>query len=120
MTIFKKIFLAFSITTLSIFSITNVAKADESNTSQVSEKTTPIGFWQTIDDESGKPRSIVKIFPYQGKIYGRIMQVNYEDDESPQDVCAECKGARKNAPILGMVIISGMVKKSDATNEWHN
>lgn len=31
------------------------------------------GFWKTIDDKTHKARSIVGIYPYQGKYYGRIV-----------------------------------------------
>jgi len=37
------------------------------------------GFWQTIDDETEKPKSITAVYQYQGKIYGRIM-LTYEAD----------------------------------------
>jgi uncharacterized protein (DUF2147 family) len=32
-----------------------------------------IGFWKTINDKSGQPESIVAVYEYQGKYYGRIV-----------------------------------------------
>ena len=32
-----------------------------------------VGFWKTIDDETGKAESIVAVYEYQGKYYGRIV-----------------------------------------------
>lgn len=37
-----------------------------------------VGFWKTVDDESGKPQSIIAIYPYQNKYYGRMI-VTYND-----------------------------------------
>ena len=32
-----------------------------------------VGFWKTVDDETGQPRCIVAIYEYQGLCYGRII-----------------------------------------------
>lgn len=32
-----------------------------------------VGFWKTIDENSGKARSVIAIYEYQGKYYGRII-----------------------------------------------
>jgi uncharacterized protein (DUF2147 family) len=37
------------------------------------------GFWKTIDDETGKPKSVIALYTQQGKLYGRII-LTYEDD----------------------------------------
>ncbi len=37
------------------------------------------GIWQTIDDETNKPKSVVSVYEYDGRIYGRII-MTYEDD----------------------------------------
>lgn len=37
------------------------------------QETTPLGRWRTVDDKTGKPRSIVEIFEDNGKIYGRVV-----------------------------------------------
>ena len=33
------------------------------------------GYWTTIDDESKMPKSVVQIYEYQGKIYGRVVEL---------------------------------------------
>ena len=35
------------------------------------------GFWQTIDHKTHMPTSLIAIYPYQGKIYGKIL-ANYD------------------------------------------
>lgn len=71
-----------------------------------------IGKWKTIDDETGKERSIVSIYEIDGKIYGKVIEIlepSFKDKK-----CTLCSGADKDKPILGMVIIKGL-KKDGAT-----
>lgn len=67
-----------------------------------------IGKWKTIDDESGKPRSVVEIYERDGKYYGKIIKLFREPDEDPDPVCTECEGSNKGKKIIGMEIISDM------------
>jgi hypothetical protein len=39
------------------------------------------GFWKTIDDETGKAKSVIALYTLQGKLYGRVI-MSYEDDGS--------------------------------------
>jgi len=32
-----------------------------------------IGFWKTVDDKTGKPRSLVAVYEYKGKYFGRLI-----------------------------------------------
>lgn len=34
-----------------------------------------IGFWKTIDDETGEAKSIVRVYEYDGQVYGRVHRV---------------------------------------------
>lgn len=49
------------------------------------------GFWQTIDDKTNKPSSIVAIYAYQGKYYGRIIGT-YNDKGEIDDSIYDPKG----------------------------
>ena len=73
-----------------------------------------IGKWKTIDDETGKERSIVEIYESEGKIYAKIVKLLEKSEENK--VCENCKGANKNKPLKGMIIIGGLKKES---NEWN-
>ncbi len=65
-----------------------------------------LGVWKTIDDETGKAKSHVKIFKAKnGKYYGKIIKLIGEPTNSK---CTECKGKNKNKPIVGMIIIIKM------------
>lgn len=34
-----------------------------------------VGFWKTIDDETHKAKSIVQIYEYHGRYYGRVVEI---------------------------------------------
>lgn len=72
------------------------------------------GKWKTIDDETGKEKSIVEVYEQDGKAYAKIIQLLEKGNENK--LCDECKGAKKNKPIKGMVIINGLKKDGD---EWN-
>jgi uncharacterized protein (DUF2147 family) len=76
---------------------------------------TVIGKWETIDDETGKAKSIVEIYEKSGKIYGKVVDIL--EEENKKRVCTNCSGDDKNKPILGMTVIKGLSKKgSEYTN----
>jgi uncharacterized protein (DUF2147 family) len=68
------------------------------------------GLWKTIDDETGKAKSIVKIYKNDGKLYGQVIKVlNKVSGEIPK--CDKCKGNKKNKNIEGMTIVSDLTLK---------
>ncbi len=73
------------------------------------------GKWKTIDDETGKEKSIVEIYNVQGKAYAKVIQVLEKGKEDK--ICDLCTGANKNKPVKGMVIINGLSNDGD---EWNN
>ena len=74
------------------------------------------GKWKTIDDESGKEKSIVEIFQRGGKIYGKVIRIFPEPGDEPDPVCDECDkdDPRYNKKIIGMEIITDMKSDGDA------
>lgn len=70
-----------------------------------------LGKWKTIDNETGKEKSIVKIYEKDGKIYGQVIKLLNPKVENP--VCHKCSGDKKNKPILGMHIIEDLSKKDN-------
>jgi uncharacterized protein (DUF2147 family) len=73
-----------------------------------------IGKWKTVDDESGKAKSIVEIYEKSGKIYGKVMEIF--EVKHKNDLCHDCSGEDKNKPILGLTIIKGLSKDGDEYN----
>ncbi|MBQ4472572.1 MAG: DUF2147 domain-containing protein [Alphaproteobacteria bacterium] len=34
-----------------------------------------LGYWTTIDDETNEAKSVVRVYEYQGKVYGRVVKL---------------------------------------------
>jgi len=81
-----------------------------------SVSTSEVGVWKTIDDDSGKAKSQVKIYIQNGKLYGKIIKLYREKGEEQNPKCIKCKGKKKDKPIIGMIIIDGLEKDG---NEWY-
>ncbi len=65
-----------------------------------------VGKWRTIDDDTGKMKSIVEIYIQDGKLFGKIIEL--KSDADPNKVCTECTDYRKGKKIVGMQIITGL------------
>ena len=63
------------------------------------------GFWTTIDDETNTPKSIVRIYEYQGKYYGRVVEL-FQNKEALAKLPSSPK-------IKGLDVIWNMEKQGD-------
>ena len=71
-----------------------------------------VGRWKTIDDETGKAKSIVEITQdANGTFSGRIVELL--NPSKPNPACDKCKDDRKGKPITGMEIIRGMKRDGE-------
>lgn len=79
------------------------------------------GLWKTIDDETGRVKSVVKIYTKDGKLYGDIVKLFRLPDEDQDPICDECDedDPRRNQKVLGMTIITDMELDAD-DNEWED
>ena len=76
----------------------------------------PVGRWKTIDDATGKPKSVVEIYRAKdGSHAGRVVEI-LDTKDGPNPACDKCKGANHNKPIKGMVILWGL--KPDGAGKW--
>jgi len=73
----------------------------------------PVGLWKTIDDSSGKPTALIRITENHGELTGKIEKLFRTADEEQNPKCQLCTDARKDQPIVGMTIVSGLKKKGD-------
>lgn len=70
-----------------------------------------VGKWKTIDDETGKAKSIVEIYKQNGKIFGKVIEIL---DPTKQDAtCRDCPGDAKGKPIIGLVILKDLEKDGE-------
>ena len=75
----------------------------------------PVGVWRTIDDETKKERSTVRITETNGVLTGRIEGL--PDSADRDAVCDKCSDQRKGARIIGLTIIEG-VSNGDGDEYW--
>ena len=97
----KKIML--SLCCIAVMLVTNVVIASE---------TTPAGLWKTIDDKTGKPRSLIRITENNGE-YSAVVEKGLLATDTGEAVCDKCTDDRKGQKIVGMTIVKGIKKKND-------
>ena len=73
----------------------------------------PVGLWRTIDDKSGKEKSLVRVTESNGQLQLTIEKLFREPGEDPNPLCDKCPGEKKNKPVIGMQIGSGLKKDGD-------
>jgi uncharacterized protein (DUF2147 family) len=78
--------------------------------SQAADPQSPIGLWQTVDDKTGMPRAMVRIYVQDGKYFGRIERSFTPGAEAR--VCSVCTDERKNQPIIGLLIIRNVILRA--------
>lgn len=78
---------------------------------------TPVGTWKTIDDATKKEKSIVRITESGGVLTGRIEKL-LDPATSADAVCDKCSDDRKDKPIVGLTIITGVKKSDNAADIW--
>lgn len=78
-------------------------------------QTSIVGQWKTIDDESGKPKSIVEIYQKGDQYFGRIERLFREPHEEQDPICEECdaEDSRFQQKITGMEILKNAVFEDD-------
>lgn len=69
------------------------------------ETSSPVGLWQTIDDKTGKAKSEVEIYEQSGKFYAKVVKLLLKPADT---ICDKCAGAKKNKPVVGMVILEDL------------
>ena len=71
----------------------------------------PLGVWRTIDDQSGKEKSLVRITEVNGELHGIIEKLFRNPNEEQHPNCDKCTGEKKNKPVIGMTILTGLKLK---------
>ncbi|MFC3851490.1 DUF2147 domain-containing protein [Salinispirillum marinum] len=81
-------------------------------------QTSPVGFWYTIDDETGDVRSRVELNVVNGELVGHIREIIKSDRPRDQWFCDQCKGDKRDAPFEGLQIIEGL-RWDAGKQEWN-
>src|SRR5712692_2982974 len=91
-----------SLTLSALLAFTSVAYAEIS----------PSGIWKTIDDKTGNPKALIEITERDGVYSGKVIKTIKASGEAKK-LCTACKDARKDQPIVGMAILTGLKKNGE-------
>ena len=80
---------------------------------QDSSRNSPVGQWKTVDDVTGKAKSVVVIWEENGKLYGRIQKLVDPDPSDPNPRCDDCAGDQKGKRVIGLRILWDLCKDGD-------
>ena len=73
----------------------------------------PVGRWRSIDDATGQAKAVIDIAEGKdGALSAKIVQL-IDTSDGPNPLCDQCKGKRRNQPILGMTIAWGLRREGD-------
>lgn len=84
-----------------------------SASSAFADENSPVGLWKTYDDAGKKAKALIRITEQNGALQGRIEKLILTAAEDQNPACDKCKGARKDQPIIGMVILNNLKKDGD-------
>jgi uncharacterized protein (DUF2147 family) len=73
---------------------------------------TPVGLWKTIDDHTGKEKSLVRITESAGVISGTVEKLLHPSKPNP--LCDKCSDERHGKPITGLSIFEGLKQDGEA------
>lgn len=65
----------------------------------------PIGVWRALDDVSGEPRMIVRVFAENDEVKAVVQSLVGGDADAK---CDRCEGKLHNQTIVGMQILKGL------------
>lgn len=81
-----------------------------------SAQNSPAGLWKTIDDKTGKVKSLVRIHESAGEFQGKIEKLFRDADQDQNPKCDKCEGSNKDQPLLGLTILFNIKKDGDEFN----
>ncbi|MGJ5642802.1 DUF2147 domain-containing protein [Formosa sp. S-31] len=73
-----------------------------------------LGKWETFDDKTKEKKALVEIYKTNDTYFAKIVNKYVGERDSR---CEKCEGAKKDQPIIGLVIIEGIKKDGDEFND---
>ena len=83
----------------------------------VHAQVTPVGVWHSIDDETNKPKAVIRIATNASGALSGVVEKAIDPDPKAEPNCVKCTDDRKGKPKVGMEIIRGG-KKADGKDVW--
>ena len=78
---------------------------------------TPLGAWHSIDDETKKPKAVIRISTNASGVMSGVVEKALDPKPGAEPNCDKCTDDRKGKPKVGMEIIRGG-KKVDGKDVW--
>ena len=78
---------------------------------------TPLGAWHSIDDETKKPKAVIRISTNASGPLSRVVETAPDPKPNAEPNCDKCTDDRKGKPKIGLEIIRGG-KKVDGKDVW--
>ena len=66
----------------------------------------PVGPWKTIDEKTGRTRSVARVYEQEGELFARVEQ-NLTSGDGAR-ACTKSTGDRKDQPLIGLVFMRNM------------
>ncbi|MBV1910334.1 MAG: DUF2147 domain-containing protein [Kangiellaceae bacterium] len=67
-----------------------------------------LGVWQTIDDKTKRPRSLITLSMVSSELTAHITKIYPKEGDIKDPICQKCKGDLKNRSVIGLNILTGM------------
>lgn len=80
---------------------------------------TPLGAWHSIDDETKKPKAVIRISTNASGTLSGVVEKALDPKPGAEPNCDKCTDDRKGKPKIGMEIIRGG-KKVDGKDVWED
>ena len=74
---------------------------------------TIFGAWNSFDEETNRLESVIEVYEKNDQVFAKIIKITNLENQGA--TCINCSGERKNTPISGMNILTGLKKDGD---EW--
>jgi uncharacterized protein (DUF2147 family) len=75
---------------------------------------TPVGLWQSFDNNTGAPRAEIRITESQGVLTGRIERNLLPQTAGSVQVCDKCTDERKGTPLIGIALVRNAKAATEA------
>jgi uncharacterized protein (DUF2147 family) len=111
----RSIFYCCTLTVALLLSLVSAQEEARKTAGQSYSATSPVGRWKTVDDATGKVKSVVVIWEEKGKLYGQIEKLIDPDPQDPNPRCTHCQGEMKDKPVVGLRILWDLSKDG---NQW--
>ena len=78
---------------------------------------TPAGLWKSIDDDTKKEKSLIRIAEVGGVFTGKLEKL-LDPSSKPDAVCDKCSDDRKDKPLVGMTLVKGVKQSESDKATW--